>query len=142
MFILSVHVRDGVLEANEDTAGDADDEDEAEDDEGGHHNQDEKSVVLVRGAETRGSARHNSYQTHHLKSECSSISVRGTGGRQLNIVQLAGQNISFLPPGRDLTDTRSWQAGARLAGQARRDAASNQTFYCRNIFSITQQTKY
>ena len=34
LFILSVHIRDGVLEANEDAAGDADDEDETEDDEG------------------------------------------------------------------------------------------------------------
>ena len=53
LFILSVHIRDGVLEANEDAAGDADDEDETEDDEGRNNNQDEKSVVLVRGAETR-----------------------------------------------------------------------------------------
>ena len=53
LFILSVHIRDGVLEANEDAAGDADDEDETEDDEGRNNNQDEQSVVLVRGAETR-----------------------------------------------------------------------------------------
>ena len=51
LFVLSVHIRDGVLEANEDAAGDADDEDETEDDEGWDHNQDEKSVVLVRRAE-------------------------------------------------------------------------------------------
>ena len=52
LFILSVHIRDGVLEANEDAACDADDEDETEDDEGRNNNQDEQSVVLVRGAET------------------------------------------------------------------------------------------
>lgn len=38
LFIVSVHIRDGVLEANEDTAGDADDEDQTEDDEGGNYN--------------------------------------------------------------------------------------------------------
>ena len=53
LFILSVHIRDGVLEANEDAACDADDEDETEDDKGRNNNQDEKSVILVRGAETR-----------------------------------------------------------------------------------------
>ena len=37
LFILS-HIRDGVLEADEDAAGDADDEDETEDDEGGNNN--------------------------------------------------------------------------------------------------------
>ena len=38
LFVVSVHIRDGVLEANEDTACDADDEDQTEDDEGGHYN--------------------------------------------------------------------------------------------------------
>ena len=46
-FILSA-IREGVFEANQDTAGDANDEDQAEDDEGRNNNQDEKSVVLVR----------------------------------------------------------------------------------------------
>ena len=38
LFILRVHIRDGVLETDEDAAGDADDEDETEDDEGGNNN--------------------------------------------------------------------------------------------------------
>ena len=41
----------GVLEADEEAAGDADDEDEAEDDEGGHHDQDHQTVVLLGGTD-------------------------------------------------------------------------------------------
>ena len=44
-------VSDGVLEADEDAAGDADDQDEAQDDEGGHNDQDHQAVILLRGAE-------------------------------------------------------------------------------------------
>ena len=44
-------VSDRVLEADEDAAGDADDQDEAQDDEGGHNDQDHQAVILLRGAE-------------------------------------------------------------------------------------------
>ena len=43
----------GVLEADEEAAGDADDEDEAQDDEGGHHDQDHQAVVLLGGTDSR-----------------------------------------------------------------------------------------
>ena len=44
-------VGDWLLEADEDAAGDADDEDEAQDDEGGHNDQDHQAVILLRSAE-------------------------------------------------------------------------------------------
>ena len=51
-------VSDGVLEADEDAAGDADDQNEAQDDEGGHNDQDHQAVILLRGAEALQSHIH------------------------------------------------------------------------------------
>ena len=49
--VIVLVVGDWLLEADEDAAGDADDEDEAQDDEGGHNDQDHQAVILLRSAE-------------------------------------------------------------------------------------------
>ena len=55
-------VSEGVLEADEDAAGDADDEDEAQDDEGGHDDQDHQAVILLWGAEASDYDIHGSLE--------------------------------------------------------------------------------
>ena len=45
---MSVDIRNGIFETNQDAAGDANYEDQTEDDEGRNNNQDDKPIVFIR----------------------------------------------------------------------------------------------